>query len=164
CFAPDDPPTTVDCNLITPAEWASDYRGFASEGEACTNCPPFFGCCSPFADTNEYGWSISGSRTDPYQNVRPLSAGADTLFLFLLCSRFDGAAAAHIVPAPSDSSLLLLDVHFQDNVLNAGTTTDLQLAIGGCPRDPALIASFTVYRPPSPVAPATWGAVKALYR
>lgn len=165
CFSPNPPPLTVDCDQINPTEWPSGYVGFTTEGQPCTDCPPSPYCCSPISyGSFEYGWSLSASPTDPYENTGPLDAGTDSLFVFLSCNRWDGAAAAGFSFVTDDSSLVITAFMPESNVINAGTDTDPLLAIGGCPSGPALIGALVVHYSPTPVEPSTWGSVKALYR
>ena len=52
-----------------------------------------------------------------------------------------------------------------NGVLNAGTTDQLLLAVGGCPTGPFLAATLLmVVTDPISVESETWSEVKALYR
>jgi hypothetical protein len=105
-----------------------------------------------FAQDAPYEWTISDSNASPYVNT-DLTTGFHTVYLWLACCDLpgtlqDGMAAAEfaIVTTPPGANL-----HIATNTgggigpfLNAGTTTDLLLAVGGCPCGPVVAAALLV--------------------
>lgn len=93
--------------------------------------------------TPVYAWSLSFSDTDPLANEGPALAGFGTVYLWLSCSANDGAAAfgGHVT---ATGGAFLAGFTPSASVLNAGTATDLLLAVGGCPSGAYLVGSFTV--------------------
>ena len=87
---------------------------------------------SAFAQTENYGWSISASSTDPGVNVGSVAPGLPaSLYLHLDCTTIDGMAAMEANIAVN--GLLFLSFTPLNGVLNAGAGPALLLAVGGCP-------------------------------
>ena len=86
--------------------------------------------------TYTYGWTISSSIADPYVNTGTPPMGMITLYLWYACSLEEGMSAAEF-----DLSGTIVPFAANANAgagwLNAGTATQLQLAIGGCPVGPS---------------------------
>jgi len=94
-------------------------------------------CASMFSDASAqhvgYGWSISHSVTDPMQTSGLPNGDIDNLFLWYLCSDYtDGMSAAEmtLVSIPPGQVIAFTPMN---GFLNAGTATNLLLAVGGCP-------------------------------
>ena len=97
-----------------------------------------------------YEWSISDSNQDPFVNT-DTTTGFHTVYLWFACSRSandggpGGMAAAEfaLVTTPPGANL-----HVASNVvngyLNAGSATNLLLAVGGCPTGPVVAANLLV--------------------
>jgi len=101
-----------------------------------------------FAQGEDYGWSISDSDTDPGANVgAPVGGLPFNLYLWLSCTgAFDGWASMEAdVQLAGAGGPLLLGTTALNGALNAGSGTLLQLAVGGCPEEAFLAASFSVF-------------------
>ncbi len=96
------------------------------------------------AGAEEYGWTISDSPTNPLSNTGTLiPGGLQSLYLWLYCG--DGMAAAEFrFESDNPGSNIILVTTTQNGFLNAGTTTDLLLAVGGCPTGPVVAAEILV--------------------
>ena len=91
----------------------------------------------------DYGWSISGSSTDPEINSGSVAPGLPAnLYLWLNCSPVDGISA--VEADVQVNGLLFLSFVPLNGVLNAGASTALLLAVGGCPTAPFLAGSLSV--------------------
>jgi hypothetical protein len=90
------------------------------------------------------GWtlSLSGSATDPHQNGVSAAGGLRNVYLWLTCST--GASAFE---ANTGGSVVVAGFNGLNGVLNAGTPTELLLAIPGCPTGgaPQLLGWWTVW-------------------
>jgi hypothetical protein len=97
----------------------------------------------PVRAQNRYGWTISGSPSDPLSNTGSAAGGVKTLYLWYYCSDGDGMASAefdiqgdgiaHIGTAPVAP------------FLNASSSAEkLLLAVGGCPEGPMVAAKLVV--------------------
>jgi len=98
----------------------------------------------------EYGWTISGSDTDPFVNSGSPAGGPTTLYLWLQCTTKDGAASAvfdlSVIGAGSSIEAFIPTGH----IINAGDATQLLLAFPGCPGDgdpalPFLVGSIQAF-------------------
>jgi hypothetical protein len=93
----------------------------------------------------DYGWSVSLSDTDASVDTgAPDVAFATTNFyLWLACASNDGAAAAamDIVVTGGGIQTGFTGENF---IINAGSTSSLQLAIGGCPHGPVMVGTIAV--------------------
>jgi len=99
------------------------------------------------AQTAPYHWTISASNTDPFVNTTVPGPGL-TFYLWLVCSNppdplQDGMSAAEFDVVTS-GNLLHLATITQNGFLNAGGTTNLLLAVGGCPGGPVVAANLLV--------------------
>jgi hypothetical protein len=99
-----------------------------------------------FAQTPTYGWTISSSATDPFQNTGPMVG--NTTYLWLVCADHvdpvqDGMLAAEfeIVTQPPAEHVATIP---QNGFLNAGDTTTLLLAVEGCPSGPVVAANLVI--------------------
>ena len=91
-------------------------------------------------DCGCYKWSLSGSSTDPNQNVAAPVFGLSNVYLWLVCEKTqDGVSAMEC--AVTATNLTVTGFTPLAGVLNAGTPTELLLAIGGCPT-PDFVAGF----------------------
>lgn len=90
-----------------------------------------------------YSWRLSLSDVDPDVIEGPAFPGFGTVYLWLSCNAFDGAAAfgGHVT---ATGGAFIAGFAPTPGVLNAGNATDLLLAIGGCPDGPFRAGSFTV--------------------
>jgi hypothetical protein len=102
-----------------------------------------------FAQSAPYWWTISDSNTTPYVNT-DMTTGFHTVYLWFSCSRPDpfgpgGMAVAEfaIVTSPPGPNLHVA-TNMQNGFLNAGTTMDLLLAVGGCPVGPVVAANLLI--------------------
>jgi hypothetical protein len=99
------------------------------------------------AEGPPYGWSISASSTDPFVNTTPFVAGVQTVYLWLVCSTPapagpGGMAAAEFALCSSNPSNVILATTTMNGFLNAGSPTQLLLAVGGCPTGPVHAANI----------------------
>ena len=81
----------------------------------------------------EYGWTISDSPTDAYSNEGPFIPGLVSLYLYYACNSKDGMSAAQFDLVSKNAANLILAFTTQSGFLNAGSSTALLLAVGGCP-------------------------------
>ncbi|GJM43508.1 MAG: hypothetical protein DHS20C21_03500 [Gemmatimonadota bacterium] len=96
----------------------------------------------PSAIAADYGWNLSGSATDPWVNMGEVVAGEPfQLYLWLACSPHDGMAAAEFSLVHTYVNGGFTPLH---GALNAGNSTDLLLAIGGCPVGPVLVGVWSL--------------------
>lgn len=91
-----------------------------------------------------YGWSISNSGANPDANTGPVAAGVATMFLWLSCSN-QGMSAADISVTASVGNVVLA-FNTANGFLNAGSATNLLLAVGGCPSGPVNAGSWLVLK------------------
>lgn len=111
-------------------------------------------------------WTISASPQDPFANVvsQP-TFGVVERYLWLACCQFpfqpEGIAAAEL--GISSTGTIHLATTPQNGFLNAGTTADLLLAVGGCPCGPVVAATLLVLDQPGAMcfAPSSVSGVKA---
>lgn len=92
-----------------------------------------------------YGWTISKSQVDPFENTGAPTGGVDTLYLWYQCNVGDGLSAADLVATGSfatGGSVLAFNV--MNGFLNAGNATSLLLAVGGCPPGPIVAGNWLV--------------------
>jgi hypothetical protein len=96
-----------------------------------------------------YEWTISDSSADPYVNT-DATTGFHTVYLWLACTNLpaplqDGMAAAEfaIVTSPPGANLHIA-TNVQNGFLNAGSVTNLLLAVGACPPGPVVAANLLV--------------------
>jgi hypothetical protein len=93
---------------------------------------------------SEYGWTISASSTDPFSNTSVATFGVATYYLWLQCSPFpqEGMTAAEfdlVASGPIHLATVVIN-----GFLNAGGTSNLLLAVGGCPGGPVVAAHLLV--------------------
>ena len=89
-------------------------------------------CTPAVAQTNLYGWTISDSNSNPFSNTGPVPGAPLTLYLWLDCVTNDGMSAMEAdfsVPA----GVSVFGFNPTNGFLNAGNSTYLLLAVGGCP-------------------------------
>jgi hypothetical protein len=89
-----------------------------------------------------YGWTVSGSPTNPCQTTGNVS-GVASIYLWYCYNSPDGVSAADIsvVVNPAGSALPLAFVT-ANGFLNAGGPSNLLLAVGGCPDGPILAGNW----------------------
>lgn len=95
-----------------------------------------------------FEFSLSASATDPRANDTTPTGGVRPVYLWLTCAR-NGLSA---VEAEITGTMQVLGFEPLGGVLNAGTATDLLLAVPGCPRGEdleLLLGAFTVFEPPA---------------
>lgn len=95
---------------------------------------------------NQYGWTISNSNSDPFSNEGTATNGVATLFLWFECSDVEGMAAAEFDLVSSGINHLATTA--VNGYLNAGGTTNILLAVGGCPTGPVIAANLLVLDTP----------------
>lgn len=165
---------SVDCSNTNPQIWPNDTRSYAFSSGSPSICLDGQFVCGfePNGDTeeaavgsNQYGWSISRSSTDPLDTVGPVAVGAVPLYLWMFCSEGDGVSAVEFALQGS-ASVLLLGVTPMNGWLNAGSGSQILMAVGGCPTGPVLAATVLVLNLNEPVSveSETWSDVKAMYR
>ncbi len=94
-----------------------------------------------------FEFSLSGSATDPHANRAPATGGVRPLYLWLTCAG-NGLSA---MEAGMTGTMPVLGFEPLNGVLNAGTATDLLLAVPDCPRGDdvdLLLGVFHVAEPP----------------
>ncbi|MCA9751267.1 MAG: hypothetical protein KC591_03685 [Gemmatimonadetes bacterium] len=154
---------TVDCDPLNPQIHENATIGYSTDGSPCESY--MCGDALSRGGSRTYGWSISASSTSPYANSGPLLPGLSSLYLWLDCTTVDGWAAAEFRLESDNSNLLILSFVPLNGVLNAGTGTDILMAVGGCPESPFLAGSLLVlYTGPVSVGSESWGDIKAMYR
>jgi hypothetical protein len=89
-----------------------------------------------------YCWSVSHSSVDPFVNTGVPNGSLDTLFLWLAQSN-EGMASAEIELQSAPGAILSFNV--MNGFLNAGNTTHLLLAVGGCPSAPIVAGSILIF-------------------
>jgi len=89
-----------------------------------------------------YGWTISNSTVDPLSNRGTPTSSVTTLYLWYACSDGDGMTAAEF--GIESNGITHLATTPVNGFLNAGGTTNLLLAVGGCPERPMLAANLLV--------------------
>jgi hypothetical protein len=104
---------------------------------------------SAFANTGEYGFTISGSAVSPDVNTVPFVPGLLTAFLWLKCCQLpaplpQGISAAEFAVVSTNLANAVLAFTAAGNWLNAGGATNLLLAVGGCPCMNDLAGSWLV--------------------
>lgn len=94
-----------------------------------------------------FGWTISASPTDPFDLSVPFTPGVATYYLWLECCSLPvadpGLSAAEFALVASGPNVILAFTP-ASGFLNAGTATDLQLGVGGCPCGPVLAGNILV--------------------
>ena len=80
----------------------------------------------------EYGWTI-GTAAGPFVNTGPFAPGLLTLKLWYVCNSDLGMAAAEFRLASKNLANVILAFTPKSGFLNAGGSTHLLLAVGGCP-------------------------------
>jgi hypothetical protein len=94
-----------------------------------------------------YAWTISASATSPFVNTTSPTGGVATYRLWLNCADLPGslqdgmAAAEFAVVSVGVTHLATTPVN---GFLNAGSTTNLLLAVGACPGGPVVAADLLV--------------------
>jgi hypothetical protein len=98
------------------------------------------------ATQNSYGWTISNSAADPLSNTGTATSTVTNLYLWFYCSGTEGMSAAEFdLEASGITHLATTTVN---GFLNAGGTSSLLLAVGGCPDGPVLAANLLVLDAP----------------
>jgi len=105
---------------------------------------------SSFGQPMPYGWTVSASNTDPLENTG--SIVGLTAYLWFYCANPPGSLEPGMSAAEFDL-VTVGGIHLatitQNGFLNAGGTTNLLLAVGGCPAGPQVAANLLI----SAVAP-----------
>ncbi len=99
-----------------------------------------------------YGWTVSGSPTDPCASTGNFAIGGlATIYLWYTYNSPDGMSAADfsVVTNPL-GAVNVLAFNTANGYLNAGSATNLLLAVGGCPAGPINAGSWLAL----PVLPA----------
>ncbi|MFN8176383.1 MAG: hypothetical protein U0167_00490 [bacterium] len=93
---------------------------------------------------NYYGWMISASQTqfDSHTGGIP-SGGLAHLYLWYACNVPDGMSAADL--GLQATGVVFAGFSPLNGFLNAGSGTNLLLAVGGCPNGPIAAGDITVF-------------------
>jgi hypothetical protein len=94
-----------------------------------------------------FGWSISASSTDAYDNhIAFPGGGVFTYYLWLLCAPegSGGMAAAEFGLASPGGGGIILGFTPLNGFFNAGSATNLLLTVGGCPSGPVVAGEILV--------------------
>lgn len=145
----------VSVNCVELNVFPNDWLGFRSGGgEPCHEY-------SGYLCHGHFGWTISGSITDPLYNQSTQPLGTGHLFLWYYCT-FDryGLAAAEF---DVGGTIAVHSFTPLNGFLNGGDATHLLLAVGGCPPGPVVAGMFQVHDPVA-VESETWGRIKITYR
>ena len=136
--------------------YPNDWIGFRSGGgEVCHDFWLYL-CYHPF-----FGWSISRSATDPFENTASSGIGSGQLYLWYYCTSHPfGLATAEF---DVGGTIAVHSFTPMNGFLNAGDATHLLLAVGGCPWGPVVAGTFQVHDPIA-VDVTTWGRIKGTYR
>jgi hypothetical protein len=110
---------------------------------------------SSFAQASPYTWTISASATNPLVNTTAPTFGTAFYKLWLYCCDLpgglqDGMASAQFDVVSAGPTHLATIV--KNGFLNAGGTTNLLLAVGGCPCGPINAADLLVVSLPGTMA------------
>lgn len=92
----------------------------------------------------QYGWTISGSATDPFANTGAFAGGLLTLYVWYQCSVKDGMSAAEFDLQSVNGANTILAFNVMNGFLNAGTATAPLLAVGSCPTGPVAAGNILV--------------------
>jgi hypothetical protein len=92
----------------------------------------------------DFGWTLSGSDSDPMVNTGSPSAGVATVYLWYYCTNTAQGLASAEFDITGSSLPLAFTPNGANGFLNAGGATNLLLAVGGCPAGPLLAGSFLV--------------------
>lgn len=100
-----------------------------------------------FAVGGEYGFTISASPVSPDVNTTPFTPGLQTYHLWLKCCSLpagfpQGIAAAEFGLVSTNPANVILAFTPKGVWLNAGSATNLFLAIGGCPCGPLIVGNI----------------------
>jgi hypothetical protein len=135
----------------------NDWIGFRSGGgEPCQDFGPFGMCYE-----RHFGWSISSSSTDPFQNEADAPAGTGQLYLWLACTWYvEGLASAEF---DVGGTIAVYSFTPEPGFYNIGDATHLLLGVDDCPMGPVLAGTFQVHDPIA-VESETWGRIKSTYR
>jgi hypothetical protein len=151
---------TVDCDPLNAYIHDNAIFGYSEEGYPCE-----LGDCGDYRGWGDYQWNLSASSTDPGVYSGPLPEPIAFLYLWLTCTWLPGGFAAVEMSVATDPDLIVLAFTPLNGVLNAGTSVDLLLAVGGCPVEAFLAGEFSLLNvPPVSVDAETWGGIKAMYR
>lgn len=90
----------------------------------------------------DFGWTLSGSNTDPMVNTGTPTPGVLSIYLWYYCTNtVQGLASAEFDITGSSLPLAFTPTN---GFLNAGGAANLLLAVGGCPAGPLLAGNFLV--------------------
>ncbi|MFN8178319.1 MAG: FlgD immunoglobulin-like domain containing protein [bacterium] len=93
---------------------------------------------------HQYGWTISASQTDPHANTGGIAAGGlGHLYLWYMCSVGGGMSAADF--GLQSTGVIFAGFSPLSGFLNAGSGSNLLLAVGGCPTGPVVAGDITVF-------------------
>jgi hypothetical protein len=92
-----------------------------------------------------FGWTISASSVDPYDNATEATSTLRTLYLWYACCRYPIPGGMTAVEFGLESvGLVHLSTNPVNGFLNAGSTTYILMAVGGCPCGPIVAAELMV--------------------
>ena len=164
CFTPSPAGLNASAECTVNTVYPNDWAGYASDAsERCTSVagePAFYPCPQGAAPGtgSPFGFTLSRSAADPYDNFGPLAGTPATLYLWYPCALRGLAAAEFSVTG----GLRVLSFTPMNGFLNAGTSTDL-LLVSPCVWAPVVAGRFLVEAPVSSPS-SSWGRVKSLYR
>jgi hypothetical protein len=92
-----------------------------------------------------YGWSVSANPSQPCANTGFFAPGFVTLYLWYSNNSPDGLSAADIAVVTSPpGAVTILAFNTSNGFLNAGSSTGLLLAVGGCPDGPIAAGNWII--------------------
>jgi hypothetical protein len=147
----------VSDNCLDLHVFSNNWIGFRSgEGEPCY-CFPYNDLCSE----GGFGWTISSSPTDPFENRAAAPLGTGQLYLWYYCTNeLRGLASAEF---DLGGTMTVLNFTPMNGFINAGDATHLLLSAAGCPYGPVVAGAIQV-SDLVPVESETWGRIKSTYR
>ena len=98
-----------------------------------------------------FGWTISGSAVDPNVNTGTATNGVASLYLWLQCGVGNGMASAEFDLCATGINPLAFTA--LPPFLNAGGSTNLLMAAGGCPNGPITAGTILVLDFPGSICP-----------
>jgi hypothetical protein len=131
-------------DAFTCASLGGQFHGI---GSSCEFCSP--------QGLAPYTWTISASPTNPTVHITAATFGVTAYYLWLYCCDLPGglqdgmSAAEFAILSGGPTHLATIP---QNGFLNAGSTTNLLLAVAGCPCGPVVAANLLVISLPGTMA------------
>jgi len=165
CLVPSSNGLNVTADCLAGAV-PTDAVGYSADSFPCQVGSGLNVCFVDSPTPPDFAWTISSSAVDALQNTGAIGPDATDLYLWLFCTAGGGMSASEFALG---GDLEVISFTPVNGALNAGTDTELRLAIGGCPQGPIPVGIITV-QPQAAVGvdgirtAAGWGHVKAGYR